>query len=459
MKSQILLINFDKKDASKLNKLSLHSLQVDRGYISDVIGYSEHHGTEKREELVNYFLPHPVYEYKVAIVNLNYSKAINEEFKRKAKDMTRDRRREFYEFWNDKGVFIIFLGNYGYSDLINLGIPGIGLETVDVRDITCNFALDDKTNLRKALKESRQHVVMPTKKYIIINKKFYGEDTNSNIRKIYVNLGNEVLGCYLNGLPSYDDEDAPLYILLPQFENNILVIGGLLRELAKIYPKLLPEIYEPDWIDSEKYYPKEVSVYNEEKKKIAEKAEEEISKLSMKKEKAKKKYAFLRGILVNSGDELKQNVIQVLRNIFRVKVTDVDRKKRKNLAEDVLINYNGRKILAEIKGTNSQNASPVYIAQVWKHIHHSGCRDIADGCLILNYDIKSDPKERPLAYTGEYEKELEDIIFIDTRVVFYLAIAIIDYDLSVENAKPILFQKGRATFDLESYLKRKSSQK
>ncbi|MBU0895640.1 MAG: hypothetical protein KJ584_03485, partial [Candidatus Omnitrophica bacterium] len=65
--------------------------------------------------------------------------------------------------------------------------------------------------------------------------------------------------------------------------------------------------------------------------------------------------------------------------------------------------------------------------------------------------------ERPLAYQGEYEKELEDIIFIDTRVLFNLALAIIDYDLPVEDAKKVLFKNGRASFVLDEYLENKKS--
>jgi len=454
MKSRILLINFAQNEVDRLNKLNI---QIDRGYISDVRSYIAPREGEKREEVVAYYLPHPIYEYKVGIVNLNTNKEVIEEFKGKAKSLQRNIRGEFFKFWIENGILIVFLGNYNYTELINIGIPRVFLEEVHAHDITCHFLLDDKTSFRKCFKELQAQVTMPTDKYITIEEKFYKDLRDATMKKIYCNPGDELLGIYLNNRPYYDNADVPRYIILPQFKNNILVIEKLLKEISKIYTKLLPEIYEPDWVDSDKYYPNEVGFFDKEMDKTIEKTKERISELLESKEDAKKKYTFLRGILFNSGNELKQNVIQVLKEIFKLNIIDVDEQKEGDLSEDILIDNDGKKILGEIKGVTSQSPSPIYISQVWKHIHHGGYKDIADGCLILNYDIKTDPEERPLAYVGEYEQDLQDIIFIDTRVIFYLAIAVIDYGLSIEEAKTILFRKGRVTFDLESYLKGKSS--
>ena len=70
----------------------------------------------------------------------------------------------------------------------------------------------------------------------------------------------------------------------------------------------------------------------------------------------------------------------------------------------------------------------------------------ADGALIVNYNIETDPKDRSLAYADDNEDQLDDLIFIDTRVLYKLTAAIIDGHLSVEEAKKILFKKGRVAF-------------
>jgi hypothetical protein len=62
--------------------------------------------------------------------------------------------------------------------------------------------------------------------------------------------------------------------------------------------------------------------------------------------------------------------------------------------------------------------------------------------------LEKNPKERNLAYE-EDEDQLEDLIFIDTRVLHNLTIAIIDEELSIEEAKRILFNKGRVEYNME----------
>ena len=113
---------------------------------------------------------------------------------------------------------------------------------------------------------------------------------------------------------------------------------------------------------------------------------------------------------------------------------------------NILIQYNGRKILAKIKSTSSVYPSHKFITQMWQDLHYSGLGARADGALIVNYNIETDPKDRSLAYADDNEDQLDDLIFIDTRVLYKLTAAIIDGHLSVEEAKKILFKKGRVEF-------------
>jgi hypothetical protein len=111
-----------------------------------------------------------------------------------------------------------------------------------------------------------------------------------------------------------------------------------------------------------------------------------------------------------------------------------------------LIKHDDRVIMAKIKGTHSVYPFHKFITQVWQDLHFSGLGTRAEGALIVNHDIGSDPESRELPYADEEAVNLDDLIFIDTRVLHKLTTAIIDGDLSAEEAKKILFKKGRVEF-------------
>jgi hypothetical protein len=197
-----------------------------------------------------------------------------------------------------------------------------------------------------------------------------------------------------------------------------------------------------NWIDSSRYYPLAVQAID---RKIAE-YEQEIEKLVAEKEQLKKIYVHLRGILYLEGEELRKAVLLILGKYWSLKLFFLNKTKGIGFNENILIRYNGRKILAKIKSTPRVSPSHKFITQMWQDLHYSGLGARADGALIVNYNTKTDPKDRSLAYANEDEDQLDDLIFIDTRVLYKLTAAIIDRDLSVEEAKKILFKKGRVEF-------------
>jgi hypothetical protein len=244
---------------------------------------------------------------------------------------------------------------------------------------------------------------------------------------------------------------SPAFFLLPLFRNSNIVITKLLKEFALYSPKFLPEFYEPDWQSSNKYLPLEVRKYEEEINKIVEKAKDLIGEVEIKQKSAKEKYKFLADLLTQKNDTLKEGVIRTLEEVLHLSVVDADKNKETTLNhEDIMIGVGDEQILAEIKGDNVSYPTSGHIAQLWKHLKNK--KEIERGALILNYDINTEPEKRKLAYTGEEEQQLDDIIFIDTRVLHDLAIAVIDYGMAAEKAIEILFQNGRIEFDLEEYI-------
>ena len=154
----------------------------------------------------------------------------------------------------------------------------------------------------------------------------------------------------------------------------------------------------------------------------------------------------MRGILYLKGEELRKAVAEIFSDYWSLKLSHIDKTKSAGFKENILIEHNGRDILVKIKGTHEDHPSIKYIAEVWKDLYYSGLGTSAEGVLIVNYGLEKNPKERNLAYE-EDEDQFEDLIFIDTRVLYNLTTAVIDGDLSVEEAKKLLFRKGRVEFD------------
>ena len=147
-----------------------------------------------------------------------------------------------------------------------------------------------------------------------------------------------------------------------------------------------------------------------------------------------------------TDNELKNAVAEIFSDYWSLKISHIDETKSAGFKENILIEHNGRDILFKIKGTHEDHPSIKYIAELWKDLYYSGLGTNAEGGLIVNYGLEKNPKERNLAYE-EDEDQLEDIAFLDTRVLHNLTVAIIDEELSVEEAKRILFKKGRVEYD------------
>ncbi|UCF01929.1 MAG: hypothetical protein JSV14_16510 [Deltaproteobacteria bacterium] len=197
-----------------------------------------------------------------------------------------------------------------------------------------------------------------------------------------------------------------------------------------------------NWIGSSRYYPLAVHAID---RKIAE-YEQEIEKLVAEKEQVTKTYVPLRSILYLEGEALRKAVMLIFAKYWSLKLFFLHETKGAEFNENILIKYDSRKILAKIKSTSSASSTHKSITQMWQDLRYSGLGARADGALIVNYDRETDPKDRGLAYADDDEDQLDDLIFIDTRVLYKLTAAIIDGHLSVEEAKKILFKKGRVEF-------------
>lgn len=198
-----------------------------------------------------------------------------------------------------------------------------------------------------------------------------------------------------------------------------------------------------NWIDSSRYYPESVSAYD---RRIAA-YEKKIEKLVAEKVKVQKIYEHMMGILYLEGEELKKAVATIFSKYWSLNVFPMNKAKREGFNENILIKHQNRIVIAKIKSTRSASPSHKFITQVWKDLYYSGLGARADGALIVNHDIEKAPEDRPSPYADENAEQLDDLIFIDTRVLHKLTTAVIDGDLSIEEAKKLLFKKGRVEFE------------
>lgn len=204
-----------------------------------------------------------------------------------------------------------------------------------------------------------------------------------------------------------------------------------------------------DWVAGDGFYPKCVHNLEEEVTRCQEEMERRIGELRAQKEELKKRYQDVRSLLYATDDQLKTAVVNVFRTYWQFQVSDVENTKSLGFTGDILVEQDGRKFLFKIKSTNRTYPPVKYIAQLWRELHFSGLGSEAKGGLILNHDVRIDPRYRNLAYTGDDEESLEDIIFLDTRVLFDLTLAIIEYDFPLREAKELVLKEGRVKFHLD----------
>lgn len=456
MKTRVLLINFTEKEQKTVTKLGV---DADLGYLSDAYVLS---GPDKDEQSADLFSPFAIYDYKAIFVRLTKNPPLEKEsFDGKGGySVIGDKERiTFLKYWyENKGILTVFAEDNGFGSLDVIGIPQLNLENSRGNDKTIFFSLKSEDRpVRKTLEEVKSLVTIPPKKYVKIqSNESKGTNKNWAVFPVYVNRNDEAVGAYLNWGYRFEDEDSPAFLVLPAYKNYPEVITKLLKAYARVDPKYFSEISDLEWTKSDSFYPKEVVLVDDEIKKLVTETEQKVARLKAKKARLKSEYSYLKDLLTETGDNLKMAAITVLTDVFHLKAEDADKGKKTDLREDILIkDGTNPPILTEVKGTKKSYPSFIYVTQVFSNLLKG--RDKypnAGGGLILNYDREKESDERSEAYTKADEKrQLNEIVYIDTRVLFDLALAVIDHGLSVSDAKTILLKKGRVKFNLKKYIK------
>lgn len=233
---------------------------------------------------------------------------------------------------------------------------------------------------------------------------------------------------------------------------------AVVQEAAAAQPHLsaeeappIPEIQELEWVRSGRYYPQFIASLDKQIAEYQQEMENKVSELKAQRDELKQNFEDVRSLLyLGEEDELRKAVIRVFAKFWKLKFSELDGTKRASFKEDLLLEHDGRKVVFKIKSTSARNPSLKFITQLWQELHYSGLGASSEGGLIVNHNVRVKPEDRDLAYTGNEEEHLEDIIFVDTRVLYNLTVAIIDYGLPVHEATELLLRKGRVKFHLDS---------
>jgi len=456
MKTRILLINFTEKEQRAVTELGV---EADLGYLSDAYILS---GQDKDEQSADLFSPFAIYDYKAIFIRLTKNPPMEKESfgdERSFSVIGGKERVTFFKYWyENKGVLTVFAEDSDFNSLDIVGIPQLDLENSRGNDKTVFFSLRSEDRpIRKTLEEIESLVAIPPKKYIKIqSSESKGTGKNWSIFPVYSNRNDENIGAYLNWGYKFEDEDSPAFLVLPAYKNYPEVIAKLLKAYAKVDPKYFSEISDLEWTKNDRFYPKEVSIVDEEIKQLVSETEKKVNQLKAKKVKLKQDYSYLRDLLTESGDKLKAAVIKTLTDVFKLKAMDADETKKTDFREDIVIqDVSFPTILAEVKGTKNSCPSFTYVSQVFSNLlKERGKYPDSIGGLILNLDCDKEPSERVDAYTkADEERQLAEMVYVDTRDLFELSMAVIDHKMPATQAKGILLQKGRVKFSLSKYLK------
>lgn len=445
---KVLLLNFTEKEAERLSEAT--GLEVHRGFLDTKPGVV----AKGRSAAPQFYAPNSFYEYAAIFMNLDEDKAIKDEFSNRSRLWTERDMHNLVSFWRLKdGWLVAFIGNCGYDDLHIIGMPAKVTQAEDT-DTACvfhRFSNYDGTDFRRSVAVLSKKVKMPASKYLHFSDAIVDKDEPC-LREVFFNKNGDVIGAYMDNMHRYSDVDQPTCMLLPQFKNNIEVIEGLINEKAKI-SNLFHALRVNSWQEADNLLPTSVKAYEQQKGALAMKFDASLRALNAAQEAERQKYSHLTGLVANQGDELVADVEWALRDVLRLGVTNSDALMRSRVRkEDLVITLGMKTLLAEVKGTESQNPSPAYVSQLLTHAALNKKPDkVIDGCmLIVNYNLQQDPSKRPLAYSGELEGLLADITFLDTRVLHALILLVIEGDLTAEEAIGALDKLGRVQIPVKA---------
>lgn len=442
--TKVMLVNFDQKTADRVKQST--GLEVVLGYIGD----HDTHEVDRdgnQEPSFGFKFPTPPYECAMVFVNLGNYAAAKRELGNKYSLWGKTESDNFLRYWKFKGTLLVFfVGDTNVGSMLTLGVPLVLTKSSGV-DRQTNVLLGDDNPHQQLIEDIDVQLQMPNTKYIL--SKLSDTDYYRLGTEFYNLIGNANGDRLAAALTKANDDyhmQNPGLMVLPAVKQPSAVISKMIKHFAEHY-KL--KISDTEWLESDVFYPtNDIAKLTSEIDGIIKKAQQEVADRQQQINGIKASYAYLKDLLTEQGDALVDAVYKVLTELLGLPVTKSDELNSSNPKEDLLVEYNGQKILLEVKGTKRPNPPLNFPQQAAQHALRQGLKDVVSTGLVLNHDRETEPKERSLAYSDRESKELiTDIHFIDVRTLHAVAIGVIEEKLEPGPAAAALFsQLGRAAY-------------
>ena len=293
------------------------------------------------------------------------------------------------------------------------------------------------------------------KYYHTFNTPFIGDGRNKKEDPHFMSLLKNEDGECISYL--YCTDNDCLFVILPQLEDKAAVLKSLFENiLFTHFSKFFPDIEAKRWIRKPEYkLPAELAIME----KIAlrqEEYEKEIAALRNEAEEVSNKYAFLKKLLTGTGSELVSAVKEFLEWLGFEKVIDQDSilEDNEKREEDLNFEYNGHRVLLEVKGINhtSKDSECSQVDKiVLRRTKQLKTSDV-HGVYVVNNQKNVEPISRQMPPFNK--DQISDAVNQDRTMIYTVQLFALFSDIekgfvSKEDARDCFLKPGLADFHVK----------
>ncbi|MGB9487599.1 MAG: hypothetical protein WCD04_15985 [Terriglobia bacterium] len=444
-----MLVNFDVRDAAVLGGMGFN---LELGKVGGPLRRAP--GTS----FVAASLPHPTFDYDVYVFNSALWDSHNPQDAMWTNSPTLN---TLAKFGKPPNVRISFIGGGTEYDPVFLGVPGVGVEAAD-KGVSSFYVLPANTPaaippLHEAIGKLVGVFKQPVGQYI----RGSAADASYDHIPVVTNRNYDVVAAYGVEVREGGGKPSPVYVILPQLEDNARALLELLELFVELTPEVFPDLQRRVWFDSEEF------AFREEKEIVLEieGRRAELNRFVEEKEAerklAKDKFDFIKRILIATESDI-DPVLRLSGNVKKVlefldfKVEDIDAKMKSAIKKEDFWTRDGDFLaITEVSGTKNKNPKTKEYSDllgrmttVYKRRDLVPDSKSVTGLLILNYDIETHPFRRPRLYSGGDEEYVSaakdrDIGLLSTVELYKIAVAAKDGVISKEKARELIKEFGR----------------
>lgn len=272
---------------------------------------------------------------------------------------------------------------------------------------------------------------------------------NKNFLPLLTNGQGEIISY------AYYEENKSMTIMFPILQNKRVLLERLFKDfLYQTFSELFPMQKENSWLTNREYELPEIIKLNRDKEEALRIYEETIEHKDKEIKVIRKKYDFLFGMLIETGDSLVNNVKQYLEwlGFDNVQSMDEEVKEGEDFQEDLQIHLaNNELLIIEVKGlhgTSKDNECSQISKIELRRIHERKYSNVY-ALYIVNNERGKEPLKRqmpPFTETQIKDAEFAHRAMAYTYQLFNLYFEIKTGIISKEEARNALFLNGLVDF-------------